>query len=85
MEVGIRQLRNNLSDYLERVRNGDEVVVTDRGSAVARIIPVAGGRALDRLEAEGLVTRAPNPTRSRPRRRVRANGIVSDLVAEQIR
>ena len=85
MEVGIRQLRNNLSDYLERVQDGDEVVVTDRGSAVARIVPIAGGRAFDRLVAEGLVTPAPNPTRSRPSRRVRAKGIVSDLVADQRR
>lgn len=85
MEVGIRQLRSNLSDYLDRVRDGDEVVVTDRGSAVARIVPIVGGRALDRLVAEGLVTPCTKPTRSRPRRRVRAQGSVSDLVADQRR
>ena len=85
MEVGIRQLRNNLSDYLERVREGDEVVVTDRGAAVARIVPIAGGRALDRLIAEGLVTPAANRARSRPKRRVLAEGGVSDLVTDQRR
>jgi prevent-host-death family protein len=81
----VRQLRNNLSDYLEQVQNGDEVVVTDRGLAVARIIPMAGGRAFDRLVAEGLATLATKTSRARPRRRVHADGIVSDLVTEQRR
>jgi len=85
MEVGIRELRGQLSDYLARVRAGDEVIVTDRGTAFARIVPIAGGRAIDRAVAEGLVTRAPRSTRSRPSRRAQARGTVSDLVAEQRR
>jgi prevent-host-death family protein len=85
MEVGIRELRNHLSDYLERVREGDEVVITDRGAAVARIVPITGGRVLDRLIAEGLVTPAPHQDRVRVRRPVRAAGTVSDLVADQRR
>jgi prevent-host-death family protein len=84
MEVGIRELRNHLGDYLERVREGDEVVVTDRGTAVARIVPITGGRALDRLIAEGVVTPAARSTRSRPAR-VRTERPISDLVAEQRR
>ncbi|MDQ6945772.1 MAG: type II toxin-antitoxin system prevent-host-death family antitoxin [Actinomycetota bacterium] len=85
MEVGIRELRNHLSDYLERVSEGNEVVVTDRGTAIARIVPIAGGRALDRLIAEGLVTPAPSLNRTGPILRVHAEGTVSDLVAEQRR
>ena len=85
MEVGIRELRARLSDYLDRVREGDELVVTDRGTAFARIVPIAGGRALDRAFAEGLVTRASLSTRSRPSQRTKSRGTVSDLVAEQRR
>jgi prevent-host-death family protein len=85
MEVGIRELRRQLSDYLGRVRAGDEVIVTDRGTAFARIVPITGGRAIDRAVAEGLVTPAPKSTRSRPSRRVRGGGTVSELVAEQRR
>jgi prevent-host-death family protein len=85
MEVGIRELRGRLSDYLARVRQGDEVVVTDRGIAVARIVPIEGGRTLDRAIADGLVTPAPEPNRSRPARRVQSRGSVSDLVGEQRR
>ena len=85
MEVGIRELRGRLSDYLARVREGDEVVVTDRGTAVARIVPIHGGRALDRAVADGLVSPRAGHTRARPARRVHSRGRVSDLVGEQRR
>ena len=58
MEVGVRELRNHLSRYLDRVRDGNELVVTDRGHAIARVVPVEGERVLDRLIAEGVVTPA---------------------------
>jgi prevent-host-death family protein len=85
MEVGVRELRGRLRDYLVRVREGDEVVVTDRGRAVARIVPIKGGRALDRAVAEGIVRPAVQPGRHRPARRVRSRGGVSDLVGGQRR
>ena len=86
MDVGIRELRNHLSRYLDQVREGGELVVTDRGAAVARIVPVEGGRVIDRMVAEGLVTPAPvGARRARPASRVRAEGRVSDLVADQRR
>lgn len=81
----MRELRGHLSEYLARVGEGDEVVVTARGVAVARIIPIAGGRALDRAVAEGLVTPAPPHPRTRPGRRTRSRGSVGALVAEQRR
>ena len=40
-KVGVRELRNNLSKYLERVRGGEEVIVTDRGRPVARVLRVS--------------------------------------------
>lgn len=51
--VGVRELRQHLSRYLERVRAGEAFVVTDRGHEVARLTP-AGDRqsALARLIAE---------------------------------
>jgi prevent-host-death family protein len=44
MEVGVWELRNHLSRYLDRVRDGDEAVVTDRGRAIARVVPVDLGQ-----------------------------------------
>ena len=37
--VGIRELKNKLSEYLRLVRAGEEVLVTDRGDVVAEIRP----------------------------------------------
>jgi prevent-host-death family protein len=85
MEVGIRELRDHLSHYLDRVRDGDELVVTDRGRAVARVVPVSGERTFDRLVSEGLIERAPSAQRHRPQQRVISQGTVSDLVTEQRR
>jgi prevent-host-death family protein len=37
MDVSVRDLKNRLSEYLRRVQAGEEVVVTSRGKAVARL------------------------------------------------
>ena len=44
--VGVRQLRQNLSRYLDRVKLGEALVVTERGREVARLVP--SGPSLDR-------------------------------------
>src|SRR5438093_11559307 len=69
VEVGIRALRNQLSAFVERVRAGEEVVVTDRGRPVARLVPIDHERTIDRLVRDGLVEPAPVGERRRPRRR----------------
>ncbi len=38
--VGIRQLKDRLSSYLRSVRDGEVVLVTDRGEAVAELCPL---------------------------------------------
>ncbi|MFL7808820.1 MAG: type II toxin-antitoxin system Phd/YefM family antitoxin [Anaerolineae bacterium] len=48
--VGIRELKAHLSKYLSRVKAGETVVVTDRGTPVGRIVPV-GEPLADRLQA----------------------------------
>jgi prevent-host-death family protein len=81
VEVGVRELKNHLSRYLDDVARGTDVVVTDRGRPVARLSRIDADRR-DRLAAlveAGLVT----PPESRQRRRpvpVVASGSVSDLV-----
>ena len=63
MEVGIRELRADLSRLVKRVHAGEEIVVTDHGKPVARLVPMNGERKIDRLIREGLVIPAPNPRR----------------------
>jgi prevent-host-death family protein len=42
-EVGIKALKDHLSEYLRRARNGERIVVTDRGAPVAVLAPVEEG------------------------------------------
>jgi len=83
-EVGVRELHDRLSEHLERVERGTEVVVTRRGQPIARLSAVDGADPLEDLVRRGLVTLPARARRSR-RARVNARGSVSDLVAEQRR
>ena len=37
--VGLRDLKNRLSEYVRQVRSGEGVLVTDRGEVVAELVP----------------------------------------------
>jgi prevent-host-death family protein len=61
--VGVRDLKNRLSEYLRRVRLGESVLVTDRGEVVAELMPPGQGRpdpsvpaGLQSLAKRGLLT-----------------------------
>lgn len=41
--VGLRDLKNRLSEYVRDVQSGEAVLVTDRGEVVAEIIPAGKG------------------------------------------
>ena len=85
-EVGIRELKNGLSRYIERVRNGEEVIVTDRGRPVARLSSIdAADDRLAELVAAGIVRPPASTQRHLPKRRIKSKGTVSDLVTEQRR
>jgi prevent-host-death family protein len=86
VEVGIRELRAGLSRWIEQVRAGEELIVTDSGTPVARIVPIDRTSAYERLVAAGLLV--PPRVGRRDRRRpvpVRTDGPVSDLVGDQRR
>lgn len=85
-EVGIRDLKNGLSKYIDRVQTGEEVIVTDRGRPVAKLssLDVSDDRLAD-LVAAGMVRPPSSGTRHRSRSRIKPKGNVSSLVAEQRR
>lgn len=83
-EVGVRALHDRLSEHLERVQGGAEVVVTRRGRPIARLSAVEVPASLEDLVRRGLVTLPSRPRRAR-QARVKARGSVSELVAEQRR
>jgi prevent-host-death family protein len=85
-EVGVRELHDRLSRYVQHVKDGGEVVVTMRGRRVARLVPIDEADPLADLRARGLVREPTAARSSRARRaRLKAAGPVSDLVADQRR
>jgi prevent-host-death family protein len=65
--VGVRELRQNLSVYLDRVKKGEALTVTEHGAPVAILRPMPGApTVLARLVAEGRAT-APKSAGNLPR------------------
>ena len=58
MDVAVTELRAHLSDWLRRARQGDEVVITDRGVPVARLLGLSATAVLERLAADGVIGQA---------------------------
>jgi prevent-host-death family protein len=83
MEIGVRQLRAELSRWVAYARQGYEVVITDRGRPVARLTALPGADALTRLVDAGLLTGASRPKQTLDRPTVRPRASVSDLLIEQ--
>lgn len=84
MNLGVRELRDNLSKQLARVKEGHTVVVTEHGKVIARIVPAGAPTVLEQLIADGKVTPARRRKGKLPSP-VDAGAVVSDLVAEQRR
>jgi prevent-host-death family protein len=78
--VGIRELKNRLTQYLRETKKGEEIVVTERGHPIALIQPIRSAKRTAGLEgrlaalaARGLVTLPARNRRARVRR-VRVKG-----------
>ena len=80
--VGIRDLRDNLSQHLKKVKDGGEVTVTEHGKPIARLVPFDGMSKFDRMVAAGRITPALRPKMPLPPA-LPYEGGVSDLIDEQ--
>ncbi len=58
--VGIREIRQHASRVFDLVKNGESIVVTDRGEPIAIINPIKKDK-LQRLIEEGAITPALRP------------------------
>jgi len=61
LSAGIKELKNNLSRYLSLVKKGEDVLITERGKIIARIIQEepeneSWRKALNHLMVRGLLT-----------------------------
>ena len=85
--VGVRELRQNLSVYLRRVRRGEKLEVTDRGQPVAVLQPIVeADDSFARLEALGIPIRrgAGNLAHLPPPAKVKLDSPLADVL-EQLR
>jgi len=93
-KVGIAELRNKLSHYLDQVKKGSSLLVLDRNQPIAQIIPLqkAAGRTpsdearLARLERKGLIRRGSGDSGQWlvKRRLVKVSGsVLQDLLDER--
>ena len=61
--AAISKLKAYLREYLNQVKAGNEVLITDRGKPVARLVPIsrtrAAGESLARMERQGLIRLGP--------------------------
>jgi len=86
MDVAVSELRAHLSDYLDRAREGAEIVITDRGVPIARLLGLTATTTLERLAADGVIARAAAPRpRASGQPRPRPSQPVADLVSDQRR
>ncbi len=81
MEVGIRELKSRLSEYVGRAAKGERIVVTDRGREVAELVPLANAGALDRGISEGWIEPARR-SRLEPVERVQGSQPSLDVLEE---
>lgn len=87
VDVAVTELRANLGRWIDAARQGADVVITDRGTPVARIVALDSTSVIDRLTAEGVISRpirsarpvAGGHSRPKPKRSV------SETVSEQRR
>jgi len=64
INVGVREAKINLSKLLKRVMQGQEVMITDRGKPVGKIVPVPQdhlslAERIKKMEEQGLLGSAP--------------------------
>lgn len=84
-QVGIRELKSRLSQYLRDVKAGATVVVTERGSPVARLVPeaVSPEKRLQALKASGAILWSGRRLgKAEPEARARDGVDVADILVE---
>jgi prevent-host-death family protein len=85
INVGVRELKTHLSEYLRDVKKGKTIVVTEHGKPVGRLIPTSLPQE-DRIEAlrrAGIITwsgKRPRPVTPVTRRH--RSGAIADLLVE---
>jgi prevent-host-death family protein len=82
MDVGLRELKQNLSEYLHRAERGEVIRVTDRGAPIAQLGPLPGVGRLNQGIEEGWIRAPQRPGALQPFTRLRADARVVDVLRD---
>jgi prevent-host-death family protein len=83
--VGIRAFKAHLSEYMQQVKDGQSLVITEHGKPVGRILPVAMSldERIEMLRKAGLIEWSGKKLRDiRPPATNRGDKLASDIVVE---
>lgn len=84
--VGVRELRAHLSSWLDRARKGEEILITERGLPIARLLPLDFSEIRKQLREDAVITAAGRPSRKIKKSDLgKAKSNVSELVKDQRR
>jgi prevent-host-death family protein len=83
-KVGLKTLKNKLSEYVRLAASGETVVITDRGRPVAELVPPRAKpeSVLERGVREGWVTPATDRSGSPPPRKPIPGYTLEQLLAD---
>lgn len=85
VEVGVRELRESLSEWLDRAAAGEDVIVTERGKPKVRMSAATGEHIIDQLVREGRARAAKGPRGPLPPPIPVKGNPVTDALLEQRR
>jgi len=84
MDVSVSQFRAELARHLRAARDGQEVIITDRGVPVARLGPAHERSLIDDLVRDGVLSAPTKPKfKASERHPVSARGSVSEILLAQ--
>jgi prevent-host-death family protein len=78
-DVGVRELKQRLSEYLDRAERGELVRVTDRGRPKALLGPLPGRARIEEGVRAGWITPPSRPGLGETRRRPSARRVLDVL------
>lgn len=87
MDVAVTELRAHLSQWIYAAREGNDVIITDRGTPVARMVALDSTSVIDRLTEQGVISQPIQSTRpvAGGGNRPTPKQPVADLIGEQRR
>ena len=82
--VGLKELKSHLSEYVGRSRDGERIVITDRGREIAELAPLSASReAMIALREAGRVTWSGSKPKGLRGLEVRGEAVAATVIKDR--